>query len=487
MAELLVAWPAGFDYDARMVFLLLPSLLGCPEYNPSKTTPDHVADGPAIEVTPELLDFGLLDPGESASASFTIRSVGSVALGVEDIRVLASDFTLVGAPAPLSLAPGEETSVDVVYTAGGMTAGGWVSIFSDDGLRPEARVQLVGEAISPAIRLEPVPVDFSAVARGDVGTEELRVVNAGTATLTILDVSVTGAGFGASSPWSGTATLAPGEQLPLSLTFSPPGSGSFDGIVWVSSDAPTPRVSAPLVGTSGRPVAVCRAEPRQVAANDEQTQLVGTDSYDPEGGTITAWTWTMVERPPGSGAVLPAFSGPIVSGFGPDLAGIYTFSLVVENEAGLASEPCLTEVQAVPSQDLWVELSWNERGDDLDLHLLAPGGSLLSGTDCYYANCVGVGLDWGRSGVGADNPRLDLDDIPGTGPENVNISAPADGEYTVYVHDYAGSRFTPANTYRVRIYLAGVLAWEGERTLLGEDTYDPVATIRWPDAVVEPF
>ena len=74
-----------------------------------------------------------------------------------------------------------------------------------------------------------------------------------------------------------------------------------------------------------------------------------------------------------------------------------------------------------------------------------------------------------------DDPSLDLDDIPGVGPENINIFEPESGVFTVYVHDYPGSVRHEANNVHVRIFLSGALAWEGSKSISGEDDFVPFA------------
>ena len=149
-------------------------------------------------------------------------------------------------------------------------------------------------------------------------------------------------------------------------------------------------------------------------------------------------------------------------------------------------------LQATPSESLWVELFWSEFQDDMDLHLLANPSGLETREDCYYSNCtesalIFLPMDWGNSGFTEDNPVLDLDDIPGTGPENINIQSPEPGaSYTVVVHDYTGSTidFYGENEVTVNIYINGVLSWTETRTISDDGSYNYFAQIDWSSGLI---
>ena len=108
---------------------------------------------------------------------------------------------------------------------------------------------------------------------------------------------------------------------------------------------------------------------------------------------------------------------------------------------------------AGPSQ-FRVQLTWTSNpSSDLDLHLLRPTVGAFGGSnDCYYGNCTGsTGLTWGAS-----NPKLDVDDTDGFGPENIYLASGAEsGDYRIIIHDYDG---TVGEVATVRIYFDDVEA-----------------------------
>ncbi len=169
-------------------------------------------------------------------------------------------------------------------------------------------------------------------------------------------------------------------------------------------------------------------------------------------GEVVRWQWRLLEGPPGSDARPPAPSDEPVTRFTPDLAGEYRLVVTATDDDGMTGS-CETVVRAVSDEGIRVEMFWDSDGTDMDLHLMRPEGTRWrTRDDCYYANCQSDPdpiLPWGAPGP-ADDPRLDIDDTDGFGPENINIEEPYDGVYRVGVYAYTGS-----GNVTVRIYCGG--------------------------------
>jgi hypothetical protein len=182
-------------------------------------------------------------------------------------------------------------------------------------------------------------------------------------------------------------------------------------------------------------------------------------------GTIVAYRWSSVDIPAGSSSTPPAPADAATTRFNPDVAGDYTLQLTVTDDDGQTGT-CETVVRALVAEGLRVELYWNPPdrschtspgtagcdSSDVDFHLLHPMATRWfdDALDCYYSTCIGDGLSWFEAGRD-DDPRLDLDQTDGFGPENINIDVPATATYRVGAHFFSDDGMGPAEVY-VNVY-----------------------------------
>lgn len=235
------------------------------------------------------------------------------------------------------------------------------------------------------------------------------------------------------------------------------------------------------------PVAVCSASKAHVVPFHETVDFIGSESYDPNGLEITEFRWELIEQPEGSSVEMPNGSSERTD-FTADQLGQYLANLTVVNSAGLESPPCEVAFDATAPESLWIELWWDKAGDDMDLHLLSPGGTLNDEfTDCYYGNCRAARppLDWGVEGFADDNPILDQDDQLGVGPENINLLSPEEGVYTVAVRDWGNNPGIASTSVTANVWVNGNLAWTGTKVVAGDPQQPFVfAEIAWPTGIV---
>lgn len=467
-----------------LVFLAPGAFSACVEYDFVKER-DPTAR-PDIEVRPGSLDFGALEYGARSAELLRVSNEGARALSLGPIELAGADAFALTVPAHSgSLEPGESIDLVVEYTPWSTADEAMVRVQSDDPDEPELEVPLFGALNVPLLVFSPDPLDMGGLPIGASTTGDLRVSNGGVATLEITDMMLSGDAFAVELP-AFPLTLDAGEYVDLPVTFTALVEGELEGRLWAASNAGSGSDSVALEGLgSAGPVAVCSVEPAVVTSHDELPTWIGNESYDPAGAEIVSYEWTLLERPEGSMAEMPGDERDADRpDFVWDLAGAYLGRLVVENEHGQVSEPCDALLVAAPSDDLWIEMYWTEPQDDMDLHLLAPGGSKWSSQDCHWQNCVDGSLDWGDPSEDADDPSLDLDDIPGTGPENIRIEEPEPGEFTVLVHDYEASRYRDPNAVTVNIYVGGELVFTDTREIEGEDGWESFAYVTFPEGTV---
>lgn len=234
-----------------------------------------------------------------------------------------------------------------------------------------------------------------------------------------------------------------------------------------------------------RPVAVIDSSTTSYATLDT-AMFDGTGSYDPDNSAsdaIAEYRWSMRSRPPGSSTTAQPAGAGLASVF-VDVAGTYELQLVVVDQDGLESEPEVFSFEGIPFEDIHVEVAWDIDISDVDVHLIneTAGGQFFQAPfDCYYAN---MNPDWGPAGS-FGNPTLDLDDVNGYGPENINVVSPEDGvSYRVVVHYYSDDGLGGTNA-TVKIYLSGELKYEQVQFLNQTGRTWEVARVSWPNGTIQ--
>jgi hypothetical protein len=202
-----------------------------------------------------------------------------------------------------------------------------------------------------------------------------------------------------------------------------------------------------VIGTPTPPDATC---PATIETTPLETVTLTGNGIDD--GRIVSYRWDLVSSPLGSAARPPSPRDARETRFTPDIAGEYRIRLTVTDDDG-ETGTCEFLVLALAREGIRVEMFWDTDGTDMDTHLLRPEGrSWFDDNDCYYGNCnesTGAVLEWGMPGL-EDNPRLDLDNTSGRGPENINIDRPYAGTYRVGIHAFRGN-----GRVTVRIYCGG--------------------------------
>lgn len=502
-----------YDYDRPDVeFDIDTAILDCTA-DPSIKTPTIRVEPTSLEFGAVPMGSIVMRSTRICNASGVELDVSSIRFS----RDVSAEFQKEHSQVPVKLPSGKAIDVFVIYSPiDNVQDKGNLEILSNDSAHQYIAVPLNATMkAAPFLEITPEILQFTGAPAGTVVTKSLAIKNTGNAPtsirqfqlsstyqgtnpFSILEVTKDGAAAG-TPPWG----LNPGKTLTVVVSLKSPGT-SVDGLLeipWIDGYGAEVASSVQLTTGNVPACAIPDAGANQTVEPLAIVQLDGTRSHDPN-GVIQGYKWEFLTKPanaaraiivasncsnPAGGAcasIEGQFTMETKPKFYAELAGEYGIQLTLKD-----SETACTgrlkdavKITAVPPSTIHVQLMWSVAGD-LDLHIVRPGGTHSRDTatadDCHYSNCTtrcaqypahpercpcmargcpygpSNAPDWGIIGQRYDDPTLDVDDISGTGPENVNLSAPDPGEYLVTVENYSNSSTSVVAT--VRVWLFGAL------------------------------
>jgi hypothetical protein len=168
---------------------------------------------------------------------------------VRQATVSAKGFRLSGISFPLTLAAGQRKNFSVTFTPQAAGASTGSIAVTTDASDPVVNVPVSGVATSPgAIVSSPSSLGFGSVQLGKNQTLSGALTNTGGSSVTISQANISSNGFNLSG-LNLPLTLAAGQSVPFSVTFSPLSNGSGNGALSFVSDASNGTLMVPLSGT----------------------------------------------------------------------------------------------------------------------------------------------------------------------------------------------------------------------------------------------
>ena len=206
-----------------------------------------------ISASPADLNFGNLTPGTSQTLNETLTNTGTSSVTISQASMSSAMFTASSLSLPSILAAGQSVTFGVVFTpnvAGSVT--GKLSILSDAS-NPQLNIALSGsESASGQLALSPASLNFGSVSTGSKASLS-GTLSATGSSVTISSGTSTSGEFllgGISLP----ATLAAGQAVPFTVTFSPQTSGSASASLSFVSNATNSPATESLSGSGVAPI-----------------------------------------------------------------------------------------------------------------------------------------------------------------------------------------------------------------------------------------
>ncbi|HTA57608.1 MAG TPA: choice-of-anchor D domain-containing protein [Candidatus Baltobacteraceae bacterium] len=314
-----------------------------PETFPVSGTGTPSAQTYLLSLSTGSLGFGNQAVGTAGTLPFTATNKGTGSVSISQVTAAGPGFSISGFSGAATLAPGQSLSLAVNFapTAAGSVSGSVTVVSTATNSPATIQVSGTGTATTQTYQLSFNPAAIAFGNQPVYGSSSLpfTLTNTGTGSVSISQVTITGSGFSVSG-FSGAATLAAGQSLPLTASFAPTATGSVSGSLSVVSTATNSPATIPVSGTGTKPM--ISVIPSSVAFGNVAVGVANTQTItvqNPGSGTLNVTQASL--SPTGfslSGLTLPLSVAPGGSasfnvGFTPASAGSLSGSLTLTNNA----------------------------------------------------------------------------------------------------------------------------------------------------------
>ena len=475
-------------------------------------------DFPAIEVLPSAVYFGIVGLNVTEERQLLVTNVGSATLDISSIytSIDSSDDFGYADETAFSLEAGETKTLTVTYTP--TDAGedrGFLVIESNDPFFPYAQIGLDGKLSEGVLTIDPIEVDFGSLLvnttrdlsftlrnDGDIDLGVSALVPADFPAGTILTYAVEN---GDTVPF----LLAPGEEKDVIVTYAPmaeaPRATSSIEVQSSALSSANQTVNIHYASAASGCAAGYIVSPYSINFGTLPRGQQSIQAFDITNCSlgdirildISKESSSIFFPAPNEFSLASGFNLPLTLGsgqthtveveFAPRQAGVYSAKYVVKTDFTAAAnrDVSVRGVGAAPDivdQAIHIRMDWSTGGSsDVDMHLMELSGTQCN-SDCYFSN---PSDDWGVQGDIADDPFLDLDDVDGYGPENINIEAGVNGQTYRFATHYYTDGGEGNTTVFVKLYSFGVLQQEWTGQLGGSNDVWDVFELDWgPSPVI---
>jgi hypothetical protein len=202
----------------------------------------------SLSGNPSSITFSNVVVGNNQSVPETLTNSSGSSVTITQAVTAGTGFSLNGLKLPVTLAGGQSTTFNVVFTPQSPGSASGNLTISSNASNPTLQIPLAGTAVQPAT-LTPTKssINFGSVQVGHNKTITETITNTGGSDANISQATVTGTGFSVSGI-NPPLTLTVGQSITFNVVFTPPSAGNDSGNLAITSDASNPTLNIQLSG-----------------------------------------------------------------------------------------------------------------------------------------------------------------------------------------------------------------------------------------------